>query len=365
MHALRLLAVVAAALLGGCATAGYYAQAVGGQLEILARSRPIADLLDGRSEPHDFVAVVPEPLAPAKRARLEQVLRIRAFAVEALSLPDSGSYTTYADLQRPVVAWNVVATPEFSLAPKEWCYPFAGCAPYRGYFSQARAEREAEALRRDHLDVRVAAVAAYSTLGWFRDPVLDSQLRLDDADLVALVFHELAHQEVYVAGDAAFNESFATTVETEGVRRWLIAAGDPAMLAAWRRASAHRREFIELVRRYRVRLAELYAATLDDDVKRSAKRRLFAELRDDYRQLKSGWGGDRRYDGWLAPDLNNAHLAGLGLYHDLVPEFQRLLAARGGDLPAFYRAVHDLARLPAAERRARLAAADAPPGTAP
>jgi predicted aminopeptidase len=228
--------------------------------------------------------------------------------------------------------------------------------PYRGYFARPRAEREADALRREHLDVRVAGVAAYSTLGWFRDPVLESQLRLDDTELAAVLFHELAHQKVYVPGDATFNESFATTVEVEGLRRWLAATGNPAAFETWQHARTRQQEFVDLVLRCRARLAELYASGADDDAKRAGKQRLFAELRNDYAQLKTHWGGDNRYDGWVAQDLNNAHLAGIGLYHEHVPEFQRLLAAHGGDLPAFYRAARKLSRLPAAERNTRLAA---------
>lgn len=362
MRVFRFLPILPAALLAACANVGYYSQAIGGQLEILARSRPIADLLDGRRDTPDFATgPSPEPLSPETRAGLERVLRMRAFAVEALGLPDNGSYTTYADLQRPAVAWNVIATPEFSLQPREWCYPLAGCVPYRGYFARSRAEREADALRRQHLDVRIAAVTAYSTLGWFRDPVLDSQLRLDDADLAAVLFHELAHQKVYLPGDAAFNESFATAVEIEGVRRWLAATADAAAFDTWQRSRARQQEFIDLVLRCRARLADLYASGADDDAKRAGKNQVFADLRHDYAQLKKHWDGDNRYDGWFAQDLNNAHLAGIGLYHQHVPEFQRLLAAHGGDLPAFYRAVRKLSRLPATERNARLAASNNPP----
>jgi len=345
-----LFVVITASLLASCSSIRYYSQAIGGQLDILGRSQPITELLDGPdpSEPRHV------PLTPQLRQRLETAQRIREFATTVLHLPDNGSYSVYADLGRNMVAWNVIATPEFSLTPKEWCYPFAGCVPYRGYFSRNDAEQEAADLRTQGLDVRVAGVAAYSTLGWFRDPILNTHLQRSDTELAALIFHELAHQLLYLPGDAAFNESFATTVEIEGLRRWLDHTGNPEAFAADQADRARQAEFVALVRSFRERLVALYATDLEPVAMRRAKARVFAELRDAHSTLKQRWGGTSRYDHWFAQDLNNAHLASVELYHQHVPAFQALLARVGHDLPRFYRAARRLGHRPPEDRAADL-----------
>jgi predicted aminopeptidase len=353
MHFLRIFLLLPIVMLTtGCASLGYYGQAVGGQLDILARSRSITDILDDRTAA-DTVA---PPVKPAVKARLATVLQIRDFASNALHLPDNGSYRVYADLDRTQVAWNVVATPEFSLTPKEWCFFIAGCVPYRGYFSRANAEKFAATLKQEGLDVRIAGVAAYSTLGWFRDPLFSTQLRRSDADIAALIFHELAHQQLYVSGDAAFNESFATTVEIEGMRRWLAQANDVAGMERYQRDRTHHADFVALLMKFRSRLEALYASALDEEQMRTAKAHEFATLRAEYTKLRKQWDGYDGYDSWFAQDLNNAHLASVSLYNQYVPAFQRLLADMHGDLRAFYRQARSLSRLPTTERSARLAA---------
>jgi len=344
--------LVSAALVSGCGTLGYYAHAVNGQLDILARSRPIEDLLNGTAtgdaEP---AGALPEAL----RRRLATILRIRTFATETLGLPDNGSYREYAELERPAVAWNVIAAPEFSLVPERWCYPFAGCVPYRGFFALERAQRFADDLRRSGRDVRIASVAAYSTLGWFRDPILSPQLKRDDVELAALLFHELAHQRVYIKDDAAFNESFATFVERQALRRWLEHEGNRAAYDAWLADRARHARFLELLRAHRARLEALYGSGLPVEAMRAAKARVFAELRAAYRSQRTEWGDDAGYDRWFAQDLNNAHLAGIELYHRHVPAFEALFEDSGRDFRRFYRAVRRLARLPPDGRNARLA----------
>lgn len=354
MSLARAFIVAAALAVSGCSTVGYYAQAAGGQLDLLARARPIGDILADRPS-ND--ALVPEPPAtPELKQRLRSVLDIREFASRELALPDNDSYRRFVALDRPAVAWNVFANPEFSLVPKTWCFLVAGCVPYRGYFVRERAERFALELRREGLDVQVAPVMAYSTLGWFHDPLLSTHLRYHDADLAALLFHELAHQVLYVPGDAEFNESFATAVEIEGLRRWLAARGDSAALAAQRSARARRAEFVRLVLRFRDELAALYRSPLPADTLRAEKARRLETLLDAYGRERGRWPAGENYDGWFAQDLNNAHLASIGLYHRHVPAFETLLASVNGDLPAFYRAAGALARLPAMERAARLRA---------
>ncbi len=342
----------------GCATVGYYGQAVIGQLDILARTRTIAELLDDGPAASTEAGVSTAPLAPATKARLVTILRVRDFATQALALPDNGSYRVYADIDRSQVAWNVVATPEFSFIPKEWCFPVAGCVPYRGYFSQQRAERFARELRDERLDVRVAGVSAYSTLGWFRDPVFSTQLRRSDSHIAAIIFHELAHQELYLRGDTTFNESFATAVEIEGMRRWLVHSGDKTALDKYLRDKTRHAAFVELLLKYRARLEATYSSPLPEEQMRAAKARDYLALRSEYAELRKQWGGYDGYDSRFAQDLNNAHLASIGLYHQHVPAFQALLASVQGDLPAFYRLARALSRLPKEERAVRLAETD-------
>jgi predicted aminopeptidase len=346
--ALPLLAIAA---LGGCATLGYYAQAIGGEMDILGRARNID-------------AVVDDPTTPATtRRKLELVLAVRRFAIEKLDLPDSRSYLTYTDLKRPHALWNVFVAPEFSTTPREWCFPIAGCVSYRGYFSEKSADEFAAERRAVGDDVFVGGVSAYSTLGWFNDPVLSTVLNRSDTELAGLIFHELGHQKLYVQGDSAFDESFATVVELEGVRRWVVQHNDPGAFERYRRHLARRDDFVALVLDYRKRLDALYASNADAAAKRERKRALFDALRADYAKRKERWGGDNGYDAWFAKDLNNAKLAAVGTYYKYVEPLQRLLAEHDGNLPAFYAAAKDLAELPQEERAARLNALRTP--TAP
>jgi len=345
--------LVSAVLVSGCGTLGYYAHAVNGQLDVLARAQPIEALLNGTAaDDTEPARTVPEAL----RRRLATILRIRAFATEVLGLPDNGSYREYAELDRPAVAWNVIAAPEFSLVPERWCYPFAGCVPYRGFFARERAQRFADELRRSGRDVRIASVAAYSTLGWFRDPVLSPQLMRDDIELAALLFHELAHQRLYVADDAAFNESFATLVERQGLQRWLEREGNRAAYDAWLADRARHAQFLALLREFRDKLEAVYGSGLPAEAMRAAKAQVFAEMRAAYRARRAEWGNDAAFDGWFAQDLNNAHLAGIELYHQHVAAFEVLFENSGRDFRRFYRAARRLARLPAEARNAQLTA---------
>lgn len=326
----------------GCANVGYYAQAVNGQLDVYSRTRPIAE-------------VIADPQTdPALKEKLAAVLRIREYAIRDLGLPDNDSYRVYANLDRPYALWNVFATPEFSLKPTEWCFLISGCVAYRGYFSRRPAEAFAASLRAAGDDVYVGGVAAYSTLGWFRDPVLNTIIDRPLPEIAGLVFHELAHQQLYVRGDTAFNESFAMTVELEGVRRWLQANGREDDYMKYEARVARRQDFVTLVLKHRDRLEALYESGAGVAEKRAGKAQIFAELRAEYEQLKTAWNGYSGYDGWFAQDLNNAHLVSLGMYHRHIPAFQAMLTRHQGDLAAFYRAVTELGRLPTIERVAGL-----------
>lgn len=339
---LRLFLVCLLLLTSGCASVGYYLQSIGGQLDIWHRERPIGE-------------VVADPATPdALREKLAAVLRMREFASRELGLPDNASYRRYADLGRPYVVWNVFAAPEFSTRPLQWCFPFAGCVGYRGYFAEADAGRFADELAAAGHDVFVGGVPAYSTLGWFADPVLNTFIRYPDPGIARLIFHELAHQVVYVRDDSVFNESFAVTVEQEGVGRWLERHGSTQDKSVYERMRRQREDFTRLIQSYRERLDALYTSGLAPEAMRERKKRIFGEMRGDYEQLKAGWGGSRGYDQWLAHPPNNAQIASVAIYTQMVPAFQALLREQGGDLPAFYRAVGELAAMPKEERTARL-----------
>jgi predicted aminopeptidase len=343
MRARRLLLYAALMpLLCGCATLRYYSQAVSGQLDLMRRAVPIDEQLARVAVP------------AALKAKLEAVLRIRRFASRELGLPDNGSYKSYADLGRAYALWNVFAAPEFSLEPVNSCFVFVGCVSYRGYFSEADAQADGAARRAQGYDVHVGGVPAYSTLGWFDDPVLSTFIRYPEAELARLMFHELAHQLLYVKSDTRFNESFAATVEQAGVERWLAQSGSERERAAYERLQSMKREFVALILKYQAILEEYYRQDLPLEEKRLGKAQRFAEMEEEYRQLKASWGGFAGYDRWFAGKPNNATLASVALYTELVPAFQALLRGVGGELPRFYAAAKDLAKLPKEERDARL-----------
>lgn len=324
--------LVCLAGLEGC----YYVQAAQGQFELLQRRRPIEEVIGDTSLPD------------ALRQRLGMVAEARQFAVDELLLPDNDSYQSYADLERDYVVWNVVAAPEFSLEPRQWCYPVAGCVAYRGYFSEADARKLAEDLTAQGFDVLVGGVAAYSTLGRFADPVLNTMLRWDDAELVESLFHELAHQKLYVKGDTAFNESFATAVAEAGLYRWLSSRDEAEKLKEHNDRRRDRAAVLDRVAAARLQLQELYASGRDGESMRAAKRQIFAELAGDLRRHDANLNG--------APEvtLNNARIALLGLYEGRVAAFKAVLDACAGDLECFYARAADLADLDSDSRAAEL-----------
>jgi predicted aminopeptidase len=318
-------ALAAALLLAGCESVAFYAQAIGGQLSVMRSARPLESWL---ADPQT---------TPQLRAQLEAARRIREFASRELALPDNGSYASYADLRRPYVVWNVFAAPRFSVDPRRECFPFTGCVSYRGFFSEGLARRHAERLRRDGYDVHVAGVPAYSTLGWFDDPLLSTFILYPDVQLARLLFHELAHQVAYARDDTTFNESFAVVVEEEGVRRWLRAEGRTGELAAFRAAQSRKRELAAGVAATRARLKRIYESDTGEEEKMQQKALEFARLR-------------AQYGNFIPAEPNNAFLVSVAVYTQMVPAFERLLADAGGSLPAFYARVQELA---ATERSTR------------
>ncbi len=336
------------ALIGGCTHLGYYMQAAQGQFSLMSDAKPIDDWL---ADPG---------VNDTLKVKLSKVKEIRRFAARELGLPDNGTFTTYADLKRPYVLWNVVATPSLSMKPKQWCFPIAGCVNYRGYYSKQEAQAYADELRSQNYDVQVSGVPAYSTLGWFNDPVLSTFVQYPEAELARLMFHELAHQVAYAPGDSRFNESFAVAVEEAGVERWLSARGDEKMRANYLQHAGRKQDFLSLLLKSRKALEANYAGNAIDADKIKRKAEIFQSLQDEYLSLKASWGGYAGYDRWFSEPLSNAHLVLVATYHDYVPGF-RALMRQEKNLNGFYDAVRALSVMDPAVRQQRLAYFSQPP----
>ena len=336
----RFLPGLLVVLLSGCSSVSYYSQLADGQWQLLRAREPVAEVIADPSTPQLL------------RDHLVQSQKARTFASEHLHLPDNQSYRLYADIGRPYVVWNVFATQEFSLAPQTHCFPIAGCVAYRGYYRQGAARGEAALLRQQGMDVSIGGVEAYSTLGWFNDPIMNSMMNWGDERLATLIFHELAHQRFYVKDDTEFNESFASFVEQEGTRQWRAAQGLAPLGNA---ARQQRDQFTQLILDTRQRLEKLYAQPLAAEAMRQAKAAEFEDLRREYRHMRdSQWGGDKRYDAWMNLPMNNARLLPFGLYDRWVPAFAALFRQEGGDWPKFYTAVEKMGELPVVQRKAAL-----------
>ncbi|MCE2832305.1 MAG: aminopeptidase [Oxalobacteraceae bacterium] len=327
----------------GCAQLSYYAQATQGQLGLVASAKPIDQWL---ADPN---------VSDQLKQRLTRTQQIRKFAVQELDLPDNGSYTRYAELNRPYVVWNVIATPELSMKPVQWCFPIAGCVDYRGYYRKEDAQRFAQELRGQGYEVRVSGVPAYSTLGWFNDPVLSTFIAYPEAEVARMLFHELAHQVAYAPGDTPFNESFATTVESIGVEQWLDKHGNPDSRERYRQFRQRKRDFIDLLTQHRQRLEEVFATDISDDEKRNQKALVITSLKQAYHQIRDEkWGGYSGYDQWFNEPITNAHFVLVATYEELVPAFQAL-HAKSGSMKKFYANVQAMAKQDKARRRERLA----------
>ena len=333
----------------------YYYQAARGQMDLWRQSRPIAEILDQETADSELAR------------RLHLVQDILHYAHTELALPNNGNYRHYADLQRPYVVWNLFAAPELSLEPKQWCYPLLGCLSYRGYFNAEDALAKAHSLQQQGWDTYVGGVLAYSTLGWFKDPVLNTFWQLDDVGLAALIFHELAHLIAFVADDTTFNESFATAVELYGTGQWLarqaptIPDSGPQHFQRLQARFEQRQQTFKIVSESAEQLRRLYASDLSDSLKQQGKQRLFQELQARYQQLRQSWGEDLGFDAWFQTPFNNAKLITLTSYYDAVPMFLEKIHQLDGNLPAFYDWVRQLAEQPKAERDAILAQLAPPP----
>ncbi|MGC8517092.1 MAG: aminopeptidase [Steroidobacteraceae bacterium] len=337
IHSAARLAVAALALgaLGGCASTRYLMQAAVGEWHVMHDRRSIIDVID-------------EPDAPQSLVReLGAVRAARRFASQQLALPNNDSYRSYVNLHRRYVVWNVVAAPQFSVQPKQWCFPIAGCVAYRGYFHERAAESFAARLKRRGYDVLVEGVPAYSTLGRLPDPVMSTMMRYGSDELAATIFHELAHQLLYVPNDSRFDEAFAMTVENTGLKRWLRYRHEPQRIAVFEHLDAADRAFAALLRHTRSRLARVYGSGMTHPQMLKRKRAILAQLAVQIRRLEQRLHVRAPlYSRWIRQGLNNADLVSVGTYYDCLPGFEQLLRREHGNLPRFYAAARRLAHEP-------------------
>jgi predicted aminopeptidase len=346
-----LLGIIVAGV-SGCRTIGYYAQAIKGQYQIFAHQQLIDKL-------------VADPQTPAVlRKQLELVTQLRVYARDELKLPVDGNYLKFVDVHRPYVVWNVQAAPQFSLQPRTWWYPLVGSLEYRGYFSESGARKYAARYGKKGDDVYVDGIEAYSTLGWFKDPILNTFIDRNEPELAEVIFHELGHKRVFARGDTDFNEAYATTVGQEGARRWLRASGKTNLLESYTVALQRNGQFVHLIMSTREELQTVYGDTLDEDGKvkaakippmppaqlKAGKERVFADLHSNYEKLKLSWGGYSGYDDWFAHEMNNAKLNTIANYYDFLPAFQWVLELNGGDMEKFYVEVERLSKMDKKER---------------
>ncbi len=337
-----LLYALLAGFLNGCATLSYYQQAIGGQIELLQKRKPIAAVLKDQ----DIDATI--------KTRLHLIQKARVFAVNDLMLPDNDSYKDYADLGRPYAMWSVFVTPAYSLKPRQWCYPLLGCVSYRSYFSQGQAQAYADSMQSRGYDVYIAGVPAYSTLGWFDDPVLNTMMHWQDYDLVGTLFHELAHQKFYIKDETIFNESLAKAIEQEGLRRWMDAQTDAGQYQKYLLESEREKAFIELILASRKKLQELYQSELPEDEMFKGKMQIFRSMRAAYLQLRQRWGGYDVYDDWMLSGVNNAKVQSIATYYDYVPAFIKMLQQQQGNIGNFYQEIETLMQQTAEDRRVHL-----------
>ena len=339
----RLLCLISISiLLSACNSLSYYGQAISGHIDLVARERPINDLLKDQKT------------SAALKQKLSLALEARAFATDQLALPDNDSYKQYADLERPYAVWNVIATPRYAIESKKWCFMIVGCLSYRGYFNQQDAQTLANQLRHEGMDVIVSGAAAYSTLGWMDDPLLNTVVRRNDGSMVGIIFHELAHQVVYAKGDSAFNEAFATAVEDEGLRRWYTLHDNEQAYHAYREKKAQQQMIYLQLQETRAQLDAIYHQAIPDEEKQREKERIFAGLKmwyQDWRQTHQYAG----FDDWMSKELNNAHLALIATYQQMVPDFLLALQSVDGDMKKFFGLVSTMTELDNAQRRLQLA----------
>ena len=323
----KLLLLFGALTVSACSSFGYYMDLMAGHSELLEQRKPVSEIIADKETSSKL------------RKLLIKSQNIRNFASKELDLPENDSYRMYADLKRRHAVWNVVAAAEFSVQPKKSCFMFVGCLSYRGYFSKQDATNYANELKAEGYDVYVAGAKAYSTLGWFDDPLLNTMMYKSEARRAGIIFHELAHQVVYIENDSAFNEAFATAVEQEGIRRWMRAKGESQKYQEYLVNKKRDSEINQLLQETREKLEKLYETKVNKEEKRRQKKIIFSLMQKQYGIFKKSWDGYSAYDAWMKQGLNNSHLLLIATYHDLVPTFKSMLENENYNLKSFYAAV--------------------------
>ena len=338
----KLLLVFGALTVSACSSFGYYVDLMAGHSELLEQRKSVSEIIEDKETSSKL------------RKLLTKSQKIRNFASKELHLPENDSYRMYADLKRRYAVWNVVAAAEFSVQPKKWCFMFVGCLSYRGYFSKEDATNYANELKAQGYDVYVAGAKAYSTLGWFDDPLLNTMMYKSEARRAGIIFHELAHQVVYIENDSAFNEAFATAVEQEGIRRWMSAIGEEEKYQKYLVNKKRDSEINQLLQETREKLEKLYRTNVSEEDKRQQKKMVFSLMQKQYGTLKKSWGGYSAYDAWMKQGLNNSHLLLIATYHNLVPTFKSMLENENYNLKRFYAAVKNYGALNEKDRSLQL-----------
>jgi len=331
----RVLVLLAASTVSACSSFGYYMDLMAGHSELLEQRKPVSEVIADEKTNNNL------------RKALLKSQKIRDFASKSLYLPENDSYRQYADLSRPFVVWNVVAAKKLSVEAKKWCFLFVGCLSYKGYFSKEEAQTEAQRLATAGYDVHIAGAKAYSTLGWFDDPLLNTMMYRSEARRAGIIFHELAHQLIYIENDTAFNEAFATVVEQEGIREWFNKNGKHKEYADYLEQNKRDAQINELLLETRKALMLLYKSNAPEERKLIAKKQYFALLQKKYQQLKKTWSGKNinAFDEWMTQGLNNSHLLLVATYYDLVPIFKKIMKEENNNFKKFYARVKKLGRI--------------------
>ncbi len=327
----------------GCSTIEYYHQSISGHFSLISKRERITDLVNDSTRDEKLI---------------EQLLRaqqLRTFASSTLKLPDNNSYRSYVQLDKPYVTWNVFAAPEFSNGLQQWCFLVIGCVSYRGYFDEKDAQSYAASLAEQGLDVYIGGVPAYSTLGWFDDPLLSTMLDRGEIVAASYIFHELAHQQLYLQGDSAFNEAFATAVEELGVRKWLQQQQRINELNKYESWLEQKTIFSNFISNAQQEFTQLYAQDLTPEAMRRAKLNKVTEIRGRFTELTKKYRQLSRYAIWMSGPLNNAQMGAFALYRDLVPVFSRIFELCNADFERFYMRAKIISELPEQQREILLA----------